>query len=214
MKTLKKTFLLCFALAIILCLTACGSAGKTVESSSTAAPTDNAVETAKVETISYDLSGKEKIIDGKTFDGDVIITGENGKITFTNCTFNGNIINNGGEGAKVFVWEDCSFAASAECIIDTSLEEATQDTDLPKFMIFCDLPEITCEKVGAVVAPSAQVIKLNGAEYPIETAEYYVNESNGEFAPYTDQEVNMHNFAMWTENGEAVQMHVAIFTAE
>ena len=213
MKTLKNMFLLCLALALVLCLTACGSAGKTAESS-TAAPAEDAAETAEAEPVSYDLSGKEDQIDGQTFDGDVIVTGENGKITFTNCTFNGNIINNGGEGAKVFVWEDCSFAAGAECIIDTSLEEATQDTDLPKFMIFCDLPEVTCEKAGAVVAPAEKAIRLNGAEHPVDNAEYYINESTGEFAPYSGQEVNMHNFAMWTENDEAVQMHVAIFTAE
>lgn len=223
MKTLKKTLLLCLTLALVLCLVACSSDEKTAESNNTstvsendnaAAPADDEIDAAEAEPTSYDLSGKEDHIDGQTFDGDVIITGEKGTLTFTNCTFNANIINNGGEGAKVFVWEDCSFAAGAECIIDTSLEEATQDTDLPKFMIFCDLPEVTCEKAGAVIAPAEQAIQLNGTEYPVDNAEYYMNESTGEFAPYSGQEVNMHNFAMWTENGEAVQMHVAVYSAE
>lgn len=210
MKTLRKLSLLCLALTLILCLTACGSAEKTAEST-TAAPTEAAVETAEAEPASYDLSGKDENIDGQTYDGDVIVTGENGMITFTNCTFNGNIINNGGEGAKVFVGADCSFGADTACILDTSLEEATMETDLPKFMIFCELPDIVCEKIGAVVAFADQVISVNGKEYPIDAADYYMNESTGEFVPYSGQEVNMQNIAMWTENGEEVQMHIAVY---
>ncbi len=209
---MKKAFLLCLALILALGLAACGSAAP-------AAPAADAGEAAapeagKPETTTYDLSGKEENIDGLSFDGDVIVTGENGMLRFTNCTFNAKLINQGGEGAKVFVWEDCSFAEGAECVLDTSLEEATMDTDLPKFMLFCDAPNVVCEKAGAVVAPAGQAITLNGTEYPIDTAESFVNESTGDFAPFDGQEANMHNFAMWTENGEVVQMHVAIFTEE
>lgn len=205
--SVKKITLICLTLVLVLSTAACGSEAKSAESSGTAA-------SAPAEPVSFDLAGKEENIDGKTFDGDVIVTGDNGKLTFTNCTFNGNIINNGGEGAVILVWEDCCFAGGAKCILDSTVKEATQDTNLPKFMIFCAMPEVSCENVGAVVAPAGTAIKLNGSEHTIETAEYFVNESTGDFAPYDGQEATMHNFAMWTENGEAVQMHVAVYTAE
>ena len=149
-------------------------------------------------------------VEGVTFDGDVVITGENGMIRFTNCTFNGNLINKGGEGARIFVWADCSFAEGGKCVIDSSLEDATMDTDLPKLMLFCSVPEILCTTAGAVVTTADQVIRLNGVEYPMDAAEYFVNETTGEFAPYTGQEAGMHNYAMWTENGESIQMHIAV----
>lgn len=198
---LKKALLICLALVLSLCLVACGS-------------TAPAASSGKASETTYDLSGKEENVDGMTFDGDVIVTGENGRLTFTNCTFNAKVINKGGEGAKVFVWADCTFAKGAECILDSTLKEATGDTDLPKFMIFCDYPGVTCKGAGAVVMPGNLAAKVNGAEYPIDTAEYFVDETTGEFVPYSGQEANMHNFAMWEENGEAVQMHVALFVAE
>lgn len=203
----KKLPLICLILALIFCMCACGSEAKPSENSSPAA-------SAPAEPVSFDLSGKEDHIDGKTFDGDVIVIGDNGKLTFTNCTFNGDLINNGGEGAAVFVWEDCSFAKESKCILDSTIKDATQDTNLPKFMIFCEMPEVSCKNAGAVVAPAGSAIKLNGNNYPIDTAEFFVNESTGDFAPYSGQEATMHNYAMWTENGEAVQMHVAVYTAE
>lgn len=212
MKTsyLKKAINITIAVTMLFSLAACGGRNEQA-----AATTNTPVAAAAETAYTYDISGNENMtVDGQTFDGSVIITGENGKITFTNCVFKGDVINNGGEGAKVFVWADCQFTESSKCVIDSTLEEATMDTDLPKFMIFCAIPDVVCKKAGAVVATAEQVIRINDSEYPVDTAEYYVNESTGEFAPYSDQEVNMHNVSMWAENGETVQMHVAIYAAE
>lgn len=205
--SVKKIPLICLSLTLVLCMTACSSKAEPAES-------DSAPAGISAEPVRFDLSGKDDHIDGKTFDSDVIVTGDNGKLSFTNCAFNGKIINNGGEGAAIVVWEDCSFANESKCILDSTIKDATQDTNLPKFMIFCEMPEVSCDKAGAIVAPAGKAIKLNGNKYPIEAAKYYVNESTGDFAPYDGQEATMHNFAMWTENGEAVQMHVAVCTAE
>lgn len=205
--SVKKILIICLSLLLVLCMTACGSEVKPAEKSNTAA-------SATSEPVSFNLSKKEDNIDGKTFDGDVIITGDDGKLIFTSCTFNGNIISNGGEGAVVFVGDNCKFAKESKCIIDSTIKEATQDTNLPKFIILCEMPEVSCKNIGAVVAPANMAIRLNGSKYPIEAAEYYLNESTGDFAPYSGQESTMHNFAMWTENGKAVQMHIAVYTTE
>ena len=63
------------------------------------------------ETVEYDITGKSDFsVADTTFDGDVVIKGEGGSVTFENCVFNGNIINKGGEGARVILVEDCKFA--------------------------------------------------------------------------------------------------------
>lgn len=222
----RQTLLIGLAIVMVLSLAACGANKKT------SAPENhtNPIETgtpSKEESVSdengrkaadvysYDISGKEDVtVESLVFNEDVTVTGENGKISFLNCVFNGDIINKGGEGAQVYVWQDCEFADGSECILDPALEEATMDTNLPKFMIFCAMPNVSCEKLGAVISFAEQAIKLNGEDYPIDAAEFFINESTGELAPYSDQEANVHNVAKWIEGGAPVLMHVAVLAAE
>ena len=92
-----------------------------------------------------------------------------------------------------------------------SLKEATLETDLPKFLLFCEAPPISCKNAGAVLTLSENEIEFNGKKYSIENAEYYNNDATGEILPFTGQEVNFHNVAKWTENGEEINLHLAIF---
>ena len=166
----------------------------------------------KPEAAEYDITGKSDFsVADTTFDRDVVITGEGGSITFVNCVFNGNIINKGGEGARVILTEDCQFAENAQCVIESSVKEATLETDLPKFLIFCEAPSISCKNSGAVLALAENVIEFNGEKYAIENAELYNNDATGEIVPFSGQEVNFHNVAKWTENGEEINFHLAIF---
>ena len=166
----------------------------------------------KNEAVEYDITGKSDFsVADTTFDGDVVITGEGGSVTFVNCVFNGNIINKGGEGARVILAEDCKFAEDAECVIESSIKEATLETDLPKFLIFCEAPSVSCKNCGSVVTLSENEIEFNGEKYPIEDAELFNNDATDEIVPFSGQEVNMHNVAKWTENGEEINLHLAIF---
>lgn len=166
----------------------------------------------KNETVDYDITGKSDFsVADTTFDGDVFITGEGGSVTFVNCVFNGNIINKGGEGARVIFVDACKFAEDSECVIESSLKEATLETDLPKFLIFCEAPSISCKNSGAVLTFSENVIEFNGEKYPIENAELFNIDGTDEIVPFSGQEANMHNVAKWTENGEEVNFHLAIF---
>ena len=167
----------------------------------------------KNEAVEYDITGKSDFsVADTTFDGDVVITGEGGSVTFVNCVFNANVINKGGEGARVIFTEDCKFAEDSECVIESSLKEATMETDLPKFLIFCEVPPVSCKTCGAVVTVSENEIEFNGEKYPIENAELFNNDATGEIVPFSGQEANIHNVAKWTENGEEIHLHLAIFS--
>ena len=166
----------------------------------------------KTESVEYDITGKSDFsVADTTFNGDVVITGEGGSIAFVNCVFNGNLINKGGEGARVILMEDCSFAEDAEYVIESSLKEATMETDLPKFLIFCEAPSVSCKNSGAVLALSENEVEFNGKKYAVENAEYFNIDGSTEIVPYSGQEANFHNVAKWTENGEEVNLHLAIF---
>lgn len=187
----KKSLFL--ALAVIMLLFTLSSCGK-----------NNAVE--------YNITGKSDFaVSDATFDGDVVITGEGGSVTFVNCVFNGNIINKGGEGSRVIFAENCIFAEGSECVIESSLKEATLETDLPKFLVFCEAPSVSCKNCGAVLTLAENDIEFNGKKYPIENAEFFNIDGTNEIVPFSGQEVNFHNVAKWTENGEEINLHLAIF---
>jgi len=161
----------------------------------------------------YDITGKSDLsVTDTTFDGDVIITGEGGIISFVNCVFNGNIVNKGGEGARVFLLEGCEFADDSVCVIESSLEEATFESDLPKFLVFCEAAPISCENAGAVITFPENEIEFNGKKYPIENAELFNDETTGEIVPFSGQDASLHNVAKWTENGEEILLHLAIYS--
>lgn len=162
--------------------------------------------------VEYDLTGKSDFsVADATFDGDVVLTGTGGSATFINCVFQGDLILKGGEGVRVILTEDCKFAEDSACVIESTFQEATLETDLPKILFFCEAQPVSCKNCGAVIAFSEYEIEFNGKKYPIENAELYNIDATGEIVPFTGQEANMHNVAKWTENGEEVHFHLAIF---
>lgn len=186
---LTKLLFLALAISVLFALSSCGN-------------------NASAE---YDITGKSDFsIADTTFDENVVITGENGSVTFVNCVFNKNIINKGGEGARVIFNETCKFAEDSACVIESSLTEATMETDLPKFLVFCKAPSISCKNSGAVLTLAENVIEFNGETYAIENAEFFNIDTTYEIVPYEGQEANFHNVAKWTENGEEINLHLAI----
>ena len=59
---------------------------------------------------------------------------------------------------------------------------------------------------------AGHTLEFNGEKYPVENAELFNNETTGETVPFSGQEANFHNVAKWTENGEEVKLHRAIFS--
>ena len=188
---LRKMLFLALAAVMLLALSSCGN--------------NAAVE--------YDITGKTDFsVADTTFEGDVVVTGEGGSVTFVNCVFNGNIVNKGGEGARVILVDGCEFADGSECVIDSSVNEATMESDLPKFLFFGEAVPVSCKNAGAVLAFAEYDIEFNGEKHAVENAELFNVDATGEIVPYTGQDANMHNVAKWTENGEEVNLHLAIYS--
>ena len=161
-----------------------------------------------VEDVDYVVGTDESVetVEGEIFYGDVIITGADGAIAFTDCTFNGKLINRGGEGAVVRLF-DCTFGEDAECIIDANLENPTLDSSVTKFMFFGDeVPAVTVLHDGAVVALPGRTIILNEHEYASEDAEeYYVDgDDSDNTVEYVDSIhgdlVSVHNVCTWVDD--------------
>jgi len=172
-------------------------------------------ERTVADTFEFEVSEEGTFVENLIFDKDITVTGEKGRVMFANCVFNAGIVNECGEGAKVIILPGCEFGKDAKCVINSSLEDATLETDLPKFMLLCDeVPALECENAGAFVAFADKEMNVNGVKYTIDDALFFLNDATGDFGEYTKQEADMQNIAMWTENGEAVFMHVAIKTSE
>lgn len=172
---------------------------------------------AVAEIFSYEVSEEEIVVRNTVFTGAVEISGEFGSVVFDDCFFVGDVVNKGGEGAIVKLF-NCEFAEGAKCIIDANIPNATMDTVIPKFMVFSEGAEIESGDVGAAVAMSYTPIIFNGEEYRVEDCEMYVDAS-GAFGQYQGQaEENpdgvAHNVCTWVENGEKQFIHLAAATGE
>ena len=104
------------------------------------------------------IDGHQQYIEGETFDGDVIISGNNAQIIFSGCVFNGDIINKAEEWTRVML---LGCEVNGKCIIDNGIKEGTIETPLPKFM--SDTPiEVVCEECLGSVIPFGdfEVVRL------------------------------------------------------
>lgn len=149
--------------------------------------------------------GHQQYIDGETFDGDVIIRGDNAQITFVGCTFNGDIINTAEVYTRILIM-GCE--ANGMCIFRNTTKEATIEASFPKFMM--DAPvETACEDcAGAVIPLSDFDIVFNGETYTMADSELYFDSSNPEagMVPYEGQEADYYCVAQWWENGELIRL--------
>lgn len=122
--------------------------------------------------------------EGRTFEGDVIVDGDFGKIRFVNCSFKGNIINRGSESTIVqFVL--CTFDESSECRLENNGRKITIDDLVSKFMFIATDPiNVVCPDTanGSVVsAETSRPIIYNGVHHTIRDAEYYVDQRPAAF---------------------------------
>ena len=224
---MKKAITFLLALTLLFALCACGTAPASAPAPAAqpapAAPAESEPEEPAApeeerqiaDVFEYaTIEGEDVMVWGYIFEEDVTVTGDNGRVIFANCEFKKNIYQRGGEGSKVVLDDACIFADSSECIFDSTLKEAGDDTDLPKFMYFCEGVKVVCDGCGAAVTYANIPIVFNGESYPIDTAEFFIDETSGAFEPYSGQEgANVHNRCRYYQNGELVEMHVAVEAA-
>lgn len=183
---MKKGFLLLLAIVFCLPLVACGS-GEVAQSG--AAP---AVEIQLAE-------GEEKYIENETYEGDVIISGDNTQAVFVNCTFKGDVINTAEQGTRVMLLENS--VVNGACIFRNNTKESTMEASFPKFIT--DAPiKVVCEDCFGTVAAIGDVeITFNDEAYTMDRSEYFFDEG---LVPYEGQEATAYFVSQWWENGEKI----------
>ena len=167
--------------------------------------TDNEAQAAR-NRYTFELTeGYQQYIEGETFDGNVVISGDNAQIVFSGCVFNGDIVNTAEAWTRVML---LGCEVNGKCIIKNTGKEGTIDTPLPKFLT--DAPiEVVCEEcLGAVVALGDFEVVLNGQTYTMADSSIFFDNSNPEagYVPYEGQEASVYWVAQWWENGEQIIM--------
>ena len=220
---MKKVSAFLLALSLLFSLCACGAAPEAApQPAEPPAPVESEPEQSTPEELRQiadvfeyaTIEGEDNMVWGYIFEEDVTVTGDNGRVIFANCEFRKNIYNCCGEGGKVLLDDACILSESTECILDSTLKEAGDDTDLPKFLYFCEGVRVTCEGCGAAVTYADTPIAFNGESYSIDTAEFFTDENGTKFEPYSGQaEATMHNRCQYYQDGKLVEMHIAVEVA-
>ena len=208
---MKKLMAFLLTSSLLFALCACGAAKPDEQP----APPQPESERKLADVFEYTtIEGEDRMVWGYIFEEDVTVSGDNGRVIFANCEFKKDIYNRCGEGGKVVLDDACVLSEDTACILDSPLEEAGDDTDLPKFLYFCEGVRVVCDGCGAAVTYADIPIVFNGETYPIDTADFFMDETSGAFEPYSGQDgANIHNRCRYYQDGKLVEMHVAVQAA-
>ena len=154
------------------------------------------------------LEGNDASINGLVFQEDVIINGNHARLNFTDCTFFGDIILTSEEGTMVFLM-GCSLMG--KCIQRNSVQEATIDYSLPKFVTDKPVELVLEDCLGGVVVCGDFPVVFAGQVYTMAQSQQFVivNGSEVELVPYEGQEADYFIVCRWWENGSEVVMVLA-----
>ena len=147
------------------------------------------------------VEGEDQYYENLIFPGDVIISGTDASIFFINCAFEGNVINTGDAGNKVFL---LASEVKGQCVFVNSVQETTIDAPFPKFIVDGPVNAVAEDCFGAVIAIVDVPLTFNGETYTLADAEFFYDAANPEagFIPYEGQEANVLTVCQWWENGE------------
>lgn len=166
---------------------------------------------AKGEAVVYPLGlnpGSEATVEGITFSGDVIVSGNNAKLILSNCTILGDLILTSDTGTMVML---LGTTVMGRCIQRNSVKEADIDYSLPKFA--SDAPvEVELEDcIGGVAALGSFPVVFGGRVYTMDDAQVFFDSTTpeGEIVAYEGQEANVFIVCRWWEGGEEVVLVIA-----
>lgn len=208
-----KKMMTILVILLALMMTACaGTPQTTTPAETTTAETTTAAAAEPVKV--YELTEKNQeepvMVEGETFDGDVVITGDNGMIVFTNCTFKGNVINKANVFTRVIIAGGSTVAG--KCILQNDIKEATFEYSFPKFISDCTLDVQAEGCIGAAITDGNIPVTFNGKTYTSDDIQKFtvVDENgNASFVPYEDQTVASLVVVQWWENGEKILLVTA-----
>ena len=161
---------------------------------------------AETQTYPFELNGGDfATVQGLTFNGDVIVSGDNAVLALNECVINGDIILTANEGTRVML-TGCTVVGS--CVQRNDIKEATIDYSLPKFLTDAPIELELEDCVGAVVTMGNVSVVVNDQVYSMKDAQYFLNSPDPHtgLVPYEGQEADYLIVAHWYENGEEVLM--------
>jgi len=149
----------------------------------------------------YELTADGAYVENLIFNGDVVISGNDSQIIFSNCEFNGDIILTADEGTKVMLF-GCD--VNGVCVISNSVVNASIEYSNPKFLT--DAPvTVVCEGcVGSVVALGDFEVVFDGTSYTMADSEMFAFMDGEEYVmvPYEGQEASYYVVGRWYENDQ------------
>ena len=195
---MKNMFALLLAAAMMFAL--CAAAGAE-ESGRTPAPYNFTL-----------VDGEDQYYENLIFGSDVIVSGGNASIFFINCAFEGNVINTGEAGNKVFL---LASEITGQCVFVNSVQETTIEAPFPKFIVDMPVDAVAADCFGAVIAIADVPVTFNGTAYTLADAQVFYDAAKPEegFVPYEGQEANVLLVCQWWENGEKMMMIECEFDA-
>lgn len=159
-------------------------------------------------------------IANRTFEDNIYIDGDFGKIRFINCEFKGDVINRGSESTIVqFVF--CRFAESAKCRIENNGRKSTIDDLVSKFMFMMMTPvNVVCRgSNGSVVSvETADPIIYNGEEHSIYDALYFMDQRPEAYTTaiqeYEGQAAGIYYYGEFNSLEERKKINLAVYDSE
>lgn len=181
---MKKIFVL--LLCLMICL--CGAVHAEEAPERTVAPYE------------YALGAEPAYYENLIFNADVVISGENAQIIFSNCEFNGDIILTSEEGTRVLL---LGCEVKGTCIMDNAVN-AGMDYNNPKFLTDAPITAVCENGMGSVVAIGDFEFTFNGETCSMAVADLFsdANAPEAGLVAYEGQEAVYCIAAQLYENGE------------
>jgi len=140
-------------------------------------------------------------VENLIFNADVVISGDNSQIVFSNCEFNGDVILTADEGTKVMLL-GCD--VSGACVVRNSVTNASMEYSHPKFLTTSPISVICEEGACSAIALGDFKLAFNGQTYTMADSQLFgfLNEEEYILVPYEGQEASYFVVAKIIEGGE------------
>lgn len=149
----------------------------------------------------YTLTEDGAYYENLIFNADVVISGDNSQIVFSNCEFGGDIVLTADEGTRVML---LGCEVNGTCVVRNEVHEASMEYSHPKFLTTSPISVICEEGVCSAVALGDFELTFNGQTYTMADSQLFGTVSGEEYTivPYEGQEASLFVVAKLIEGGE------------
>ena len=151
----------------------------------------------------YELTPDGGYEENLIFPGNVIISGEQSQMVFSNCAFEGDIILTANEATRVLLL-GCEL--NGAFIFRNEIQDATIEYALPKVLTDSPITVRSEGCAGTAVVLGQFEITVDDVVYTMQDSQYFSDATKPEagFVPYEGQEAHYFVVSQWPENGENV----------